>query len=248
MALARKIPDIMKKPTNYCAGCGHGIFNRLIAEVIEEKGLAKNNIMVLGVGCNCNMNETWRGDVLQCAHGRAGSVARGVKYGRPESLIMTYQGDGDAYVIGLSDTLNPAYMKANITVFVVNNFNYAMTGGQMSWTTIPEQVTTTSVHGRSCESTGKPIRIPEIIADNFEAAYVARGSLHNAKEINKTKKYVKNAIEAQLNHEGYSLVEALGQCPTNWSVSTQKANEWLENNVVSYYPLGEFKKRKGGDQ
>lgn len=248
MALARKIPDIMKEPTHYCAGCGHGIFNRLVAEVLEEKGYAKNHIMILGVGCDCNMNHTWNGDLLQCAHGRAGSVARGAKIGRPEALIITYQGDGDAYVIGLSDTLNPAYVNANITVFVVNNTNYAMTGGQMSWTTMPDQVTTTSVAGRCCESTGQPIRLPEIVANNFDVAYVARGSLHSAKEINKTKKYVRNAIEAQLNQEGYSLVEVLGQCPTNWRVSTQKANEWLKNKVVPYYTLGEFKKREEDDQ
>ena len=146
----------METPTAFCAGCGHGILNRLIAEVLEEKGYEKNHIMILGVGCDCNMNFTWGGDKLQCAHGRATSAARGAKYGRPDTLIISYQGDGDAYVIGFSDTMNVAYVNTNITTFVVNNTNYAMTGGQMSWTTMPGQSTTTSVSGRDCESTGTP--------------------------------------------------------------------------------------------
>jgi 2-oxoglutarate ferredoxin oxidoreductase subunit beta len=247
MAVARKIPKIMEEPTAFCAGCGHGILNRLIAEVLEEKGQEKNHILILGVGCNCNMNFTWGGDKLQCAHGRATSVARGAKTGRPDTLIISYQGDGDAYVIGLSDTINTAYVNTNVTTFAVNNTNYAMTGGQMSWTTMPGQHTTTSASGRDCESTGNPIKVPEIIAQNFDVAYVARGSLHSAKEINKTKKYVRNAIEAQLNGEGFSLVEVLAQCPTNWKVSTVDANEWLKDKVVPIYPLGEFKKREGRD-
>jgi 2-oxoglutarate ferredoxin oxidoreductase subunit beta len=245
MAVARKIPKIMETPTAFCAGCGHGILNRLIAEVLEEKGYEKNHIMILGVGCDCNMNFTWGGDKLQCAHGRATSAARGAKYGRPDTLIISYQGDGDAYVIGFSDTMNVAYVNTNITTFVVNNTNYAMTGGQMSWTTMPGQSTTTSVTGRDCERTGTPIKVPEIIAGNFDVAYVARGSLHSAKEINKTKKYVRNAIEAQLNQEGFSLVEVVAQCPTNWRVSTMDANEWMKEKVIPYYSLGEFKKRGG---
>ena len=245
MAVARKIPKIFEKPTSFCAGCGHGILNRLAAEIIEEKGYQKNHIMLLGVGCCCNMNNSWGGDKLQCAHGRAASVARGAKIGRPDTLIISYQGDGDAYVIGFSDTLNTAYLNTNVTIFVINNNNYAMTGGQMSWTTVPGQVTTTSILGRDCIKTGAPIKIPEIIAENFEVAYAARGSLHSAKTINQTKKYVRNAIEAQINNEGFSIVEVLAQCPNNWRMSTRESNEWMEKEVVPYFPLGEFKEREG---
>ena len=244
MAVSRKIPAMMAKPTVFCAGCGHGILNRLIGEVLEEKGYAKNHILVLGVGCNCNMNRTWDGDTLQCAHGRASAAARGAKLGRPETLILSYQGDGDAYVIGFSEIMNVAYVNANITSVVVNNANFGMTGGQMSWTTVSGQVTTTSPFGRNCEGTGNPVKVPEMIAANYNAAYVARGSLHSPKEINRTKKYIRNAIEAQLNHEGYSLVEVLSQCPTNWRISTPKANEWIKDNLVPYYGLGELKQRR----
>lgn len=245
MAIERKTPSIVSIPNKFCAGCGHGIVNRIIAEVIEENGYEKNHVLTLGVGCVCNMNFSWNGESMQTAHGRAASTATGVKVALPESLVMTYQGDGDAYVIGLSETLNAAYRNHNITVFIINNNNFAMTGGQMSWTTMPEQITTTSVSGRDINKTGKPLKVPEIIANYFDVAYVARGSVHSPKEIRNLKKYIKNAIEAQLNGEGYSLVEILSPCPTNWGMSLEKSIKWIEEDIVPYYTLGEFKQRDG---
>ena len=245
MAVVRTTPVMVSIHNTFCPGCGHGILNRLIAEVIEENGYEKKTILTLGVGCSCNMNFSWNGDKIQCAHGRGASTATGVKVARPDLLSVAYQGDGDAYVIGLAETLNAAYRNEPITVFVVNNNNFAMTGGQMSWTTMPGQVTTTSVDGRNTEETGLPIKVPEIVAGFPNVAYVARGSVHSAKEINRLRGYVKNAIEAQLNGEGYSLVEVLCQCPTNWGMNVQQSVEWMEKEVVPYYNLGELKERKG---
>lgn len=156
---------------------------------------------------------------------------------------MTYQGDGDCGVIGLGETLNAAYRNEKITVFTVNNANYGMTGGQMSWTTLPEQKTTTSIHGRDCEATGFPIHLPELIASQFHPAYVARCAVYDAKTVAETRKCVKKALEAQINNEGYSMVELLGVCPTNWGMSPLKATDWLKNEMLKEYPLGEFKTR-----
>ncbi len=245
MAVKRITPKMVSIPNHFCAGCGHGILNRLMAEVIEENGYEDKTILTLGVGCSCNMNFSWKGDKIQCAHGRGDSTANGVKIARPDLLSIAYQGDGDAYVIGLAETLNAAYRNTNITVFVVNNNNFAMTGGQMSWTTIPNQKTTTSAAGRDPEKTGFPIKVPEIIAGFEKVGYVARGSVHNPREINNLRKYVKNAIEAQLNNEGYSMVEVLAPCPTNWGMNVEKSVNWMEKEVLPYYRLGELKERTG---
>lgn len=245
MAVTKTTPTMVSIANTFCPGCGHGILNRLIAEVIQEKGFEKKTILTLGVGCSCNMNFSWNGDKIQCAHGRGASTATGVKVARPDLLSIAYQGDGDAYVIGLAETLNAAYRNEPVTVFVVNNNNFAMTGGQMSWTTMPGQVTTTSVHGRNTDDTGLPIKVPEIVADFPNVAYVARGSVHSAKEINRLKGYVRDAIEAQLSGEGYSLVEVLCPCPTNWGMNVKQSVEWMEQEVVPYYNLGALKERKG---
>ena len=240
----RMIPELVNRPHVFCPGCGHGIINRLIAEVIEEAGYQKKMIMTLGVGCSCNMNDNWNCDVLQTAHGRAAATATGVKVARPDLLSIAYQGDGDAYVIGLAETLNAAYRNTPITVFVVNNNNFAMTGGQMSWTTMPGQITATSPKGRDVNKTGFPIRVPEIAAGFENVAYVARGSVHSVKEINRLKKYIKNAIEAQIEGEGYSMVEILAPCPTNWKMNVENSIKWMEQEVIPYFNLGELKGRR----
>ena len=239
----RTIPELVRRPHVFCPGCGHGIINRLIAEVVEEFGYEKKIVLTLGVGCSCNMNDNWSCDVLQTAHGRAAASATGVKVAKPELLSISYQGDGDAYVIGLAETLNAAYRNTPITVFVVNNNNFAMTGGQMSWTTMPGQVTATSPQGRDPKKTGFPIKVPEIIAGFEDVAYVARGSVHTLKEINQLKKYIRNAIEAQINGEGYSMVEILAPCPTNWKMDVKKSIQWMKEEVVPYFKLGELRER-----
>jgi 2-oxoglutarate ferredoxin oxidoreductase subunit beta len=238
-------PKMQEIPNHFCSGCGHGILNRIIAEVVEEFGYENKSIVTLGVGCSCNMNFSWGGDKLQCAHGRASAVVTGVKVARPDILSISYQGDGDAYVIGIAETLNAAYRNANVTVFVVNNNNFAMTGGQMSWTTMPDQITTTSQQGRDTATTGSPMKVPEIVSEFENIGYVARGSVHNVKEIKMLKKYVREALQAQINNEGYSLIEVLAPCPTNWNLNLEQSLKWMEEEVLPYYPTGELKKRKG---
>jgi 2-oxoglutarate ferredoxin oxidoreductase subunit beta len=240
-----KRPFMQEEANHFCAGCGHGIVNRIIAEVVEEFGYEKKSILTLGVGCACNMNFSWGGDKLQCAHGRASAVVTGIKVAKPDVLAMSYQGDGDAYVIGIAETLNAAYRNSNVTVFVINNNNFAMTGGQMSWTTLPDQKTTTSIKGRDIDSTGTPMKVPEMMATFDYVGYVARGSVHSVKEINALKKYVRSAIEAQIKGEGYSMVEILAPCPTNWGLNMEESLKWMEEEVLPHYPTGELLKRKG---
>ncbi len=240
-----KLPEKLK-PHALCAGCGHGIVLRLIAEALEELGLNDNKVLVLGVGCSCNANGILGGDDYQCAHGRAAAVATGMKRTIPEMCVMTYQGDGDAGVIGLAETLNAAYRNENITVFTINNTNFGMTGGQMSWTTLPEQKTTTSVKGRNCDLTGAPMHLPELIASQFNVAYSARASVHDVKHINQAKKYIIKALKAQMGKEGYSMVEFLTGCPTNWHMSPLDANKRIEDVIIKEYPVGEFKIKEDG--
>jgi 2-oxoglutarate ferredoxin oxidoreductase subunit beta len=159
--------------------------------------------------------------------------------------VFSYQGDGDAYTIGIAETLNAAYRNEKICVFVVNNGNFGMTGGQMAWTTLEGQKTATSPMGRNCDLTGYPIKVPELIANSFNVAYVARGAVTTPKEINKLKSYIRNAFEAQMNGEGYSLIEVMSTCPTNWGLDPIEANKRLVEVVIPYYELGELKKRGG---
>lgn len=245
MAKARKFPESIDRAANgFCPGCGHGVVIRLIAECLEELGQDKNIIYGIGVGCSSLLGGILETDRRHCSHGRAGAVCTGIKRVNPDNLVIAYQGDGDAYSIGLAETTAAAYRNENITVFIINNTNYGMTGGQMSHTTMPGQVTTTSPNGRNCDITGYPMKFPEIVASSFNAAYVARGAINTLPQINKTKIYIKNALEAQMNKEGYSVVEILTTCPTNWGMSPVDAKKRLTDELIPYYPLGELKARE----
>lgn len=244
MSTARKVPAIVDKPMSFCGGCGHGIVARLIAECLEELGQSKNIIFPLGVGCSSLLGGGLTADRLHCPHGRASAVATAMKRVSPHNMIVAYQGDGDAYSIGLAETTSAAYRNENITVIIINNTNYGMTGGQMSNTTMPGQKTSTTPLGRDCATTGLPIKFPELVASQFTPAYVARGTVTNAANINRLKGYIKNALEAQLNGEGYSVVEVLSPCPTNWGLSPLKAMDRITEELVPYYPLGEIKTRE----
>lgn len=244
MAIARKVPEIIDRPMSFCPGCGHGIAIRLITECLEEMGQDNNLIIGLGVGCSSLLGGGLHTDRLHCLHGRAGAVATGMKRVSPDVMVITYQGDGDAYSIGLAESMNAAYRNEKISVFTVNNTNYGMTGGQMSWTTMPNQKTTTSPLGRDCTTTGNPIKFPEIVAEQFDVAYVARGTVTTPANVNKLKSYIKNALEAQFNGEGYSLVEIISPCPTNWGLSPLDSMERINKELIPYYPLGELKKRR----
>lgn len=236
---ARKRPDMISRPASFCPGCGHGVVVRLLAEIIEENNL--NSREIQAVGCSCNLGGIWSAPYLQCPHGRPAAVAQGVKCGAPEDFVFTYQGEGDAYTIGLSETLNAGYRGAHVTVVVVNNNNFGMTGGQMSWATLPGQKTTTSVNGRDAAKTGEPFQGPEMLAMFNNVVYAARGAVFSPAEVNKTKAYLKRAMEVQMNGLGFSIVEILCGCPTNWHMTPVEANNWIRDEVTKVYKLGVVK-------
>lgn len=239
----RKVPALVDKPMDFCPGCGHGIISRLIMEAIEELEQTDNIMFPIGVGCSSNLGAGLDCDRLHCSHGRAGAVATGMKRVCPDVLVVSYQGDGDAYSIGMAETIGAAYRNENITVIIVNNTNFGMTGGQMSLTTMEGQKTSTSVKGRDCSVTGYPLRFPELVSSQFNVAYAARGTVASPLYINRLKGYIKNALEAQLNGEGYSVVEVLSPCPINWGLNAVASMKHIEEDLIPYYPLGEFKKR-----
>jgi 2-oxoglutarate ferredoxin oxidoreductase subunit beta len=245
MAVARKVPEMLSKQISYCPGCGHGVVARVMAECIEELEQEKNCIVSIGVGCYSLMGAALEADKIDSLHGRGGAVCTGLKRSNPDVLVISYQGDGDAYSIGIGETTSAAYRNENITVITVNNTNYGMTGGQMSATTMPGQKTITSPLGRDCKKTGMPMKFPELVANSFpEAAYVARGAVTTPAYVNKVKGYIKNALKAQLNNEGYSLVEIMSPCPTNWGMTPLQAIDRVNKELLDYYPLGELKKRE----
>lgn len=244
MAKSRKVPSIADKPSSFCPGCGHGIVIRLISECLEELDQDNNIIFGIGVGCSSLLGGILETDRLHCLHGRASAVCTGMKRVSPENIVVSYQGDGDAYSIGLAETTSAAYRNENFTVIIVNNTNYGMTGGQMSNTTMPGQKTTTTPYGRDCSITGAPIKFPELITSQFDVAYAARGTVTNPANINKLKGYIKNALDAQIKGEGYSVVEVLSPCPTNWGMTALQAMDRIEEEIIPYYPLGEFKTRE----
>lgn len=240
--MIKKKPSLLVEDNKFCPGCGHGIVNRLVAEVLEEMELDKKAIGSVAVGCACLMMDTFGVDWVQAQHGRAAAVATGIKRMRPENPVFTYQGDGDALAIGFSETMYAAIRNENITVVFVNNGVFGMTGGQMAPTTLAGQKTTTSPKGRDVEITGRPVNVINFMKD-LNIGYAARGSITNPKEINQTKKFIRNAFEAQMNNEGYSFVEVVSPCPTNWGLTPEKSLEHIKENVLVEYPIGEYVKR-----
>jgi len=237
--MLRKRSDLFFVDNKYCPGCGHGVINRLIAEILEENNQQENVICSLAVGCACLLPESFGIDVIQAQHGRAAAVACGLKRTRPETTVFAYQGDGDASAIGLSETLYAAIRNENITVIFINNGIYGMTGGQMSPTSLPGQKTTTSPRGRDVALTGAPLNVIDLLQTR-EVAYLARCSVHGHKEINQTKKCLQRAFANQWANKGYSFVEILSPCPTNWKMAPVESNAHIKNAVTQVYPLGVF--------
>jgi 2-oxoglutarate/2-oxoacid ferredoxin oxidoreductase subunit beta len=228
-------------PTHYCPGCTHGIAHRLIAEVIDEMGVRDDTIGVASVGCSVFSYRYFDVDFAQAAHGRAPAMATGVKRARPDQLVFTYQGDGDLASIGAAEILHAAVRGENITVFFVNNAIYGMTGGQMAPTTLPGQKTSSSPRGRDVASTGAPLRMSELLAQIDGAAYVVRRSLHDVVQIKRAKKAIRQALEVQQQGLGFALVELLSSCPTNWGLQPQAALDFIRDEMVPAFPLGDFK-------
>jgi len=230
--------------THYCPGCGHGITTSLVAEVIDELGIREKTVGVAPVGCSVLLYNYLDIDMYEAAHGRAPAVATGCKRVHPELIVFTYQGDGDFASIGTAEAVHVAARGEKITTIFINNAIYGMTGGQMAPTTLIGQKTTTSPMGRIPEQAGFPIRMAELLATINGAAYIARVSVHNPKNIIQAKKAIKNAFETQIEGSGYSMVEVLSPCPTAWYMTPIEAIKWVEEKMIAYYPLGEFKSPK----
>ncbi len=229
-------------PLHYCPGCTHGIIHRLVAEVIEELGIEGRTIGVAPVGCSVMAYDYFTTDFIQAPHGRAPAVATGVKRADPENnIVFTYQGDGDLAAIGTAETVHAAARRENITVIFVNNAIYGMTGGQMAPTTLPGQVTQTSPYGRDVNTVGYPVKVCELLQNVDGAAYLERVSVNNPTNVKKAKKAIKKAFQNQIEGKGFSLVEVVSTCPTNWGMTPEKALKWLEDNMLPYYPLGVYK-------
>jgi 2-oxoglutarate ferredoxin oxidoreductase subunit beta len=227
--------------THYCPGCTHGVAHRLVAEVIDEMGLRERMIGVASVGCSVFTYNYFDFDFVQSPHGRAPAMATGVKRALPDRIVMTYQGDGDLASIGTGEIVHAAARGENITVIFINNANFGMTGGQMAPTSLPGQKTTTSPDGRDVEQAGYPIRAAEMLATLDGVSYAARRSLHDPKNIRLAKKAIRTAFEAQVRGLGFSMVELLSICPTNWGLTPAQALQWLEEKMVPYYPINDFK-------
>ena len=225
-------------PFHYCPGCTHGIAHRLVAECIEEMGMQDKAIGVAPVGCAVFAYNYFNCDMMEAAHGRAPAVATGAKRVHPDKLVFTYQGDGDLASIGTAEIIHAAGRGEKITTIFINNAIYGMTGGQMAPTSLVGQVTTTSPYGRQKEHCGSPLRMAEMIATIEGAAYVERVSLHDVPNIIKAKKAIKKALQCQMEGKGFSMVEILSTCPTNWGMTPVQALDWLKENMIPYYPLG----------
>jgi len=227
--------------THYCAGCGHGIAHRLIAEIVDELGIRERVIGIAPVGCAVIAYDYWDFDCSEAAHGRALAVATGIKRVRPQNIVFTYQGDGDLAAIGTNETIHAANRGENVTVVFINNAIYGMTGGQMAPTTLVGQKTATTPLGRDIQFHGYPLKISEILALLPAVKYIERVSLHSPQEVIKAKKAVKLAFQNQIDGVGFSLVEILSPCPTYWNMPPKEALDWIRDTMAKEFPLGRIK-------
>ena len=237
-------------PFHYCPGCTHGIVHRLVAEVIDELGIEGNTVGVASVGCSVFSYNYFNCDMVQAAHGRAPAVATGLKRAIPENVVFTYQGDGDLAAIGMAETVHAATRGENITVIFINNAIYGMTGGQMAPTSLPGQITQTSPYGRDVKTAGYPIRVCELLSTLSGTALAQRVTVDTVAHVREAKKAIKKGFENQINKKGYSIIEVVSACPTNWGLSPEEAIKWLQDNMLPYYPLGVYKDKtaeEGGE-
>ena len=242
MIVFEKPKALTDVPLHYCPGCTHGIVHRLVAEVIDELGIEGKTIGVAPVGCSVMAYDYFACDMVEAAHGRAPAVATGIKRADPENhIVFTYQGDGDLASIGTAETVHAAARNENITIIFINNAIYGMTGGQMAPTSLPGQVTQTSPYGRDVNHCGWPIKVSEMLATLEGPEYITRVAVNNVKNVKAAKKAIKKAFENQINGKGFSFVEVLSACPTNWGMTPLQALEWVESDMMPYYPLGVYR-------
>lgn len=232
---------LTETPTHYCPGCTHGIVHRIVAEVIDELGVRERTVGVVPVGCAVFAYYYFNCDMIEASHGRAPAVATGIKRALPDSVVFSYQGDGDLASIGTAEIVHAAARGENISVIFINNAIYGMTGGQMAPTTLPGQKTTTSPAGRDTSRAGYPIRVCEMLSTLDGASYIARVSCTSPANVARAKRAVREAFEVQLAGGGFSLVEFLSSCPTNWGMTPIEALRWIDKEMSAYYPLGEYK-------
>lgn len=246
MAIVYKKPSTLTDATlSYCPGCTHGIIQKLVAETIEELGIDGITIGVAPVGCSVTAYDYYTCDMVQAAHGRAPAVATGLKRSLPDNVVFTYQGDGDLAAIGTAETVHAATRGENITVIFVNNAIYGMTGGQMAPTTLPGQITQTTPYGRDPKVAGWPVHVCEMLATLDGPAYLERVTVCDIPNIRKAKAAIKKAFQTQLAGKGFSMVEVVSTCPTNWGLTPVEALDWLKENMLPYYPLGVYKDKTG---
>ena len=227
--------------THYCPGCTHGIIHRLVANAIDDLGIEGKTVGVAPVGCAVMAYDYFNCDMVEAPHGRAPAVATGLKRAIPENVVFTYQGDGDLAAIGTAETVHAATRGENITVIFVNNAIYGMTGGQMAPTSLPGQVTQTTPYGRDTSTAGHPIRICEMLATRSGVALAQRVPVDPPAHVNEAKKAIRQAFQNQLDKKGFSIIEVLSSCPTNWGLTPAEALNWLRDNMIPYYPLGVYK-------
>ena len=248
MVVFDKPKSLTDAPFHYCPGCTHGIVHRLVAEVIDELGIEGRTIGIAPVGCSVMAYNYFTVDMIEAAHGRAPAVATGVKRANPENIVFTYQGDGDLASIGTAETVHSAARNENITIIFINNAIYGMTGGQMAPTSLPGQVTQTSPYGRDVKLCGYPVKICEMLSALEGPEYLERVAVNNVRNVRNAKKAIKKAFQNQIDGKGFSLVEVLSSCPTNWGMTPQKALEWIDEKMIPYYPLGVYKDRSAANK
>ena len=248
MVVFKKPDSLTNAELSFCPGCTHGIITRLVAEAIDELGIQGTTIGIAPVGCSVMAYNFFDVDMAQAAHGRAPAVATGIKRSDPSKTVFTYQGDGDLAAIGTAETVHAAARGENITVIFVNNAIYGMTGGQMAPTSLPGMVTQTSPYGRDTEVVGLPVKVCELLSNVDGATYLERVAVNSVPNINKAKKAILKAFKNQVEGKGFSLVEVLSTCPTNWGLPPAKALEWLQDNMLPYYPLGVYKDKYANEE
>ncbi len=226
---------------SYCPGCGHGVAHRITMEVIEELGLEEQTIGIAPVGCSVLAYEFMNVDMQEAAHGRAPALATGIKRVYPNKTVFTYQGDGDLAAIGTAETIHACNRGENITIIFINNGIYGMTGGQMAPTTLPGMNSSTSPYGRDVHTMGYPLKITELVAMLPGTSYVTRQAVHKPGLVRKAKKAIKKAFELQMENKGTSFVEIVSNCNSGWKMTPVESNEWLDKNMLDYYPLGDLK-------
>ena len=234
------------EPTTYCGGCGHGIINKLIAEVVDEMGMAEESIICWPIGCSCVNVNTMKIDQICCLHGRAPAVGTGLKRADPSKLVIVYQGDGDMVSEGMAEIMHAAIRGEKFSVIFVNNAIYGMTGGQMAPTTLLGQTASTAPYGRQTVNSGYPVKMAELLSDLPGTVYCERVTVNTPANIAKTKQAIRKAFELQLSGEGLSFVEVLSMCPTGWSMAPVKACEWIDETMTGIYPLGVVKDEAAG--